>query len=338
MAEDIRLWEIGGDKKLKEIDKSDLKKAGYKEEDDLESWIENDISLISDDLLIIGRQIRTLYGGEIDLLCLDRNGNLVILELKRDRTPREVTAQVLDYASWVKDLSYDDIVEIGGKYFKEEQSLESAFRETFDEGLPDTLNETHRMMIVASEMDDETERIIRYLSEVHGVDINFIKFQFFKNAEGKELLARVFLIAPEEVEHNVGAKRIPKRSIFSIEVGRYGENELKDLMEASLTRESDLTPRLVKFIEILLSEDRVFDREEVKGRLFSEGIGTDIGQTGRYLSNISQFLTKRDNSHLRQVVEFSSGGLHGQIKDNYKIRNEYRDLVRSVCEQLGNEK
>ena len=52
---------------------------------------------------MIGREVETDFGGSIDILCIDAEGDLVIVELKRDRTPREVTAQALDYASWVTD-------------------------------------------------------------------------------------------------------------------------------------------------------------------------------------------------------------------------------------------
>jgi RecB family endonuclease NucS len=66
--------------------------------------------MIADDFLVIGRQVRTDYDGYIDLLCLDSRGDTVIIELKRGRTPREVTAQSLDYASWVKELSRETII------------------------------------------------------------------------------------------------------------------------------------------------------------------------------------------------------------------------------------
>ena len=53
----------------------------------LEDWLCKDIGLLSDDLLVIGRQIEQ-YGTPLDLLAVDRDGNLVVVELKRDRTPR----------------------------------------------------------------------------------------------------------------------------------------------------------------------------------------------------------------------------------------------------------
>ena len=84
----------------------------------------------------------------------------MIVELKRDKTPREVTAQALDYASWVKTLNADEIEAVASAHLKGE-SLESAFRKKFNSDVPDVLNEHHSMLVVASEIDDSTERIIR---------------------------------------------------------------------------------------------------------------------------------------------------------------------------------
>jgi hypothetical protein len=86
MPEAVRIWEILDGDSLKEI-----KSARLDLEERVENWLERDISIISNDLLVIGRQIETDFGGVIDLLCLDYSGDVVILELKRDKTPREIT-------------------------------------------------------------------------------------------------------------------------------------------------------------------------------------------------------------------------------------------------------
>lgn len=201
MPQDIKIWGIDGENRLKEIKRSplDLEKR-------LETWIENDICILSEDYLIIGRQVLTDFNKYIDLLCLDLNGDIVIVELKRDTTPRDVVAQALDYASWINDLSRDKIFEIANEYFKNTKSLEQAFKEKFGKDLPEVLNANHSMLIVASTIDPSTERIVQYLSEKYGVGINVIQFQYH-NQEGKEFLSRVFLLEPETVESRQSSKR-----------------------------------------------------------------------------------------------------------------------------------
>ena len=47
-----------------------------------------------------------------DLLAIAPDGSLVLIELKRDKTPREIVAQSLDYASWVEGLAAEKIAQI----------------------------------------------------------------------------------------------------------------------------------------------------------------------------------------------------------------------------------
>lgn len=75
----------------------------------LEEWIVGDINLIAPDLLVIGQQVSTPNGGRVDVLAMNANGDLFVIELKRDRTPREVVSQILDYASWIRTLEPLDL-------------------------------------------------------------------------------------------------------------------------------------------------------------------------------------------------------------------------------------
>ncbi|WP_411375741.1 endonuclease NucS domain-containing protein [Arthrobacter sp. MPF02] len=159
----------------------------------LERLILQDPEILEAKLLLIGSQVPTGYGKFIDILGVDSEGTLHILELKRDRTPREVVAQALDYASWVEALGNDEVRGIfesshPGKSFDEEFAIR------FDGSpVPDELNSSHVMTIVASDLDSSTERIVSYLNRTHGVPINVMIFRYFVD-EGHEYLARTWLI------------------------------------------------------------------------------------------------------------------------------------------------
>lgn len=205
-AQTIRLWEVEKDT-LKEIEKTILDL-----EERLEKWLESDISIISPYLLVIGRQVETEFGGIIDLLCLNEKGDTIIVELKREKTPREIVAQVLDYASWVKELSGERIINIANDYLKKSGPIEEVFEKHFHMKFPDSINENHEMLIVASEVDSRSQRIVSYLTENYGVGINIAAFNFFKKGD-KEYLARTFYIEPSRVDsqqrRRLTSKRLP---------------------------------------------------------------------------------------------------------------------------------
>src|SRR3546814_1317275 len=114
--------------------------------------------------MLIGSQEHTGFGDRIDLLAIAPDASLVLIELKRDPTPREVVAQALDYAAWVEQLTADRIVKIYRR-FAGDGDLAAAFKVRFGEELDeDALNNSHQLILVAASLDDSTERIITYLN------------------------------------------------------------------------------------------------------------------------------------------------------------------------------
>ncbi len=211
MAFNINFWKIDNEK-LIEVEKTKLKT-----EERLETWIENDPSILGIDLLILGRQVTTEHGGRIDLLGINGQGDLMIVELKRDKTPREIVAQVLDYASWVRTLTYSDINAIVEKH--RNKTLTEVFSEFYDQSVPENINTNHSMVIAAAELDDSSERIVEYLSQEYDVNINAIFFNFFKDGS-REYLGRAWLLDPEDVqERSERRKKVPWTGVWFVNVG-----------------------------------------------------------------------------------------------------------------------
>jgi hypothetical protein len=162
----------------------------------LEELLETDPSILGLSVLLIGRQLPTAHGKVIDLLGIDVEGALHVLELKRDRTPREVVAQVLDYGSWVRDLTNEDVRAVYNDYARIKghgAEFDQAFAEWFGTTPPEALNTGHILTVVASEIDAATERIVTYLATEYQVPVNVLFFRYFED-DGRSYLARTWLM------------------------------------------------------------------------------------------------------------------------------------------------
>ena len=201
MPVEVGLWRLGT--KPEKVASSTLNSELI-----LEDALEKDLSILSSGLLLIGRQVATSYGKFIDMLAMDVSGKLSVIELKKARTPREVVAQVIDYASWVQSLSFEDIASIFAQK-NPGKNIEEAFDETFGTNLPEQINQSHEMIIVASDLDPSTERIIGYLADNYGVPVNAVFFRFFRDGD-RDYLARTWLIPPEEAERRVSQSKAKK--------------------------------------------------------------------------------------------------------------------------------
>lgn len=169
----------------------------------LEQMIINRPEILSGQWMLIGQQEHTGFGGRIDLLAIAPDASLVLIELKRDRTPRDCVAQALDYAAWVSGLTSERIAQIYSSW-KPGRDLRADFRERFGSELDEeSLNESHQIVLVASELDAASERIVQYLNDRH-IAINVLFFQVFSHGD-ELLLSRAWLIDPGDTQSNVAA-------------------------------------------------------------------------------------------------------------------------------------
>lgn len=181
------------------------------DERELEELLHKNIDLLDSNWLVIGRQVKTSNGKYLDILCIDRDGDLVVVELKKDLTPREVTAQVIEYASYMAEKKPEDLAQIYLKYAEKhlsiQKTLDEAYREKFGVDLDEEqVNQKIKMVIVATKMDNGTEHIIQYLRETYHVDINILFFQVFQHGEDR-LLSRIWFEEDLELEDTAGVKR-----------------------------------------------------------------------------------------------------------------------------------
>ncbi|RED57908.1 endonuclease NucS domain-containing protein [Cohnella phaseoli] len=196
------IWKVAGDEVRQ------VRNVTLDLEVELEEIIQSNSAILDDNWLIIGRQVLTDFNTYIDLLAIDNSGSIIIIELKKHKTNREVVAQGLDYASWIKTLSASKISAIYeayvAKYYEEQNSLEEEYYEKFRIRLEEeNINNSHQIVIVATELDSSTERIVEYLSDSL-IPINVIFFTVFEE-DSTIYISRAWMIDPQETLENASA-------------------------------------------------------------------------------------------------------------------------------------
>ena len=139
----------------------------YASEKDLEDdLVRRPQELLSDPPTWIARQLHTSAKGFIDLLGIDKDGRLVVYELKIKRTGRETMAQILDYASWIDNESLDEL---------QRRIIQAPGKPGIAEARPflradDNQLRPVRLVIVAGEANTALSRMVQYM-QISGLDI-----------------------------------------------------------------------------------------------------------------------------------------------------------------------
>jgi hypothetical protein len=332
MGTEIKTWQIV-EGKLQAVHTA-LKNEGRTEPYDLEPWIASQPDIVGSDLLIVGRQVPT-RSGPIDLLAIDRAGNTVIVELKRDELPRECLAQAIDYASDVADWTVEHLGEVCAAYLK--KPLEVAFAEAFPdadlEGL--SINGTQRIVLVGFAIESSLERMIEWLSDNYSVNVNAVVLSYARTKSGDEILTRTSVIS-EELEQERTRKQKKFEISMSDEPGHHDLSRLKKLLVDYLSREKVTNQRMRDILFPALLATKVVTRLELKKAFVAFDPHYDESKVGFYLTLVSSQLGMTKNDFLRQVVAYEYPHRPWK-KDNFSIRDEYRTLVTDVLSALKKE-
>jgi hypothetical protein len=331
MASEIKTWEIIDGKLVPLV--SSLVADGKKEKDDLEKWIKSNPQILGEDIVIIGEQVPT-NSGPLDFLGIDINGNSVVVELKRDKVPREAIAQAIDYASDVAGWDVDKFREICQAFAN--QTLDDILQERFDDIVIEDLavNQTQRILLVGSSLEESLSRMIEWLSDNYNMSINAVVLNYSKTKQGDAILSRMVMI-PEEIEKQ---KAKSKKYIIEMsnEPGTYDRDTLEKKLREYLSKTLYSSQRIKDyFLPILLEKGQV-TREQLRKEFVSLKAAEDESQAGYFLSLISSQLGHKWKDYLRQIIYYEFPN-HPWEKDNFMIKKEYIDFVKQILETMQTE-
>ena len=195
----MKLFTIDNEGKFIQFTEQDFKEKN--KEIDLEILLENNPEYFFENtkILIIGKQVTTNLNTFIDLIGIDEQGNTVVIELKRDKTPRETLAQLIEYASFIENLDYEQLNEIFHNYSGEEVGLEEYHQQYYENGNNQNIswNKSSKLVIVAQDITPEIKQTSLYLRK-KGIDVYCVEFKYFINNANIKMISSDFVVGDEE--------------------------------------------------------------------------------------------------------------------------------------------
>jgi len=188
-------------------------------EKDFECWLENSPNFLLDEeegsVIWIGRQVTAAVGDTglyPDLIGVDSTGDLIMVELKKGKTPREVIAQILEYAAWGATLTYEELNALAQNYYRKhdcnfDKSLIELFQEAF---LPDTdgepavvFNKNQKLFIVAEEISPVIQQVASHLRNKYHIDLSCLEYEVLKSKQGEYFISTEKVVGFKEVSVQV---------------------------------------------------------------------------------------------------------------------------------------
>lgn len=158
--------------RIERLENRSLAELGFKEREHLQEWIANDPLVFGEELLVIQKEFAGFSdtNERLDLLALDKQGDLVIVENKLDDTGRDVTWQALKYASYCSGLSKENIRKIYQEYLDKtepganaEDKLTEFYDNTEYEDISINKGLTQRIILVATKFRKEVASTVLWL-------------------------------------------------------------------------------------------------------------------------------------------------------------------------------
>jgi hypothetical protein len=298
--------------RLKKKSFSELK---FREREHLQEWIANDPSTLGEELLIIQKEFNGFSetNERLDLLAIDKLGNLVIIENKLDDSGKDVTWQAIKYASYCSSLTKQDILNIYQDYLSPNKNAQEMISEFFENrditeiSLNQGLN-SQRIILIAANFRKEVTSTVLWL-------MNFkIRLQCFK-VTPFALEDQLFL----NVEQILPTKDTEE---FAISIATKAQEEIE--VQESLKNRHHVR---LKFWQQFISASNLISQLFSNNSPSKENwIGKGVGMSG---VNINLVIS---NNYCRSEIIFN----RGSQEENKELFDFIFQMKESIEKDFGN--
>lgn len=214
------------DKQIVPVEPTTFEEQGLKERSDLQALLKSQIDVISPDTWVVAEEFSDWEDSRlrIDLLGIDRDANLVVIELKRTESGGHMELQAIRYAAMISTLTFDRLVKIYEEYLSRNDAEKDAKYELlkflhWKDPKEEEFGQKVRIVLASAEFSKELTTSVLWLND-QGLDIRCVRMAPCDN-DGQILLdVQTVIPIPEAEGYQVGIREKKQRERASRKSGR----------------------------------------------------------------------------------------------------------------------
>lgn len=227
----MALYELATDEIIK-INETSFSEVGLRERDDLQRLLKSQIEVIAPDTLVIAEEFGDWEDSRrrIDLLAIDKDANLVVVELKRTEDGGHMELQAIRYAAMVSTITFDKAVEVYSQYLKRLGQENDACKSIlefldWDEPDDDQFAQDVRIVLASAEFGKELTTAVMWLNE-RDIDIKCVRIKPYRD-NGRVLIdVQQIIPLPEAEAYQIQIREKETRE----RIARRGQSQLGEIL------------------------------------------------------------------------------------------------------------
>jgi hypothetical protein len=268
------IFKLDGDKII-ELKQTTFSNERIDEANDLQKFLINSIETVEKDLFVISSEFGDWEDSRrrIDILCLDKHANLVVVELKRTEGGGHMELQAIRYAAMVSNLTFDKAVHAYQHYLKkigvekidpQEEILN--FLE-WDEVNEEKFANDVRIILVAADFSKEITTSVLWLIE-RDIDIKCIKIKPQKDGGNLYFDIQQIIPLPEATDYTIklrekAAEQRQARRESNRDYSKYNIT-IGDISEMNLNKRQTMHLAVSQAVKLGISPERLMELTDPK--------------------------------------------------------------------------
>lgn len=202
---------------IQPLDETSFAKAGIKERSDLQRMLRAKIDIIAPNTLVVAEEFGEWEDSKrrIDLLGLDKDANLVVIELKRTDDGGHMELQALRYAAMVSTMTFEQVVDVFAAYLKRLDRSDDP-RATilkfldWDEPDDDRFAQDVRITLAAADFSREVTTAVLWLND-RNLDLRCVRLRPYQYGDRVLLDVQQVIPLPEAADYQIRLREKTQR-------------------------------------------------------------------------------------------------------------------------------